>query len=152
MFDRADSSGSRTIELYGSRLTLPAERRFASVSSVQDYADRVLALNWVRAQWVRAAVPVVVRERRGTGAAHYEPAGATLAIPVRRTPGAEPWALRELVVLHELAHHLDPAPAAAAQHGPAFCGRYLALVEGVIGMEAELLLRATLRDTGARVS
>ncbi|WP_194816487.1 TIGR04338 family metallohydrolase [Nocardia sp. XZ_19_385] len=148
VFDRADEYGSRTVDLYGSQITLPIERRFASVSSVQAYADKVLALNWVRAQWDRASVPVRVRSRAGATAAHYEAADAVLAVPLHT--GGTAWALRELVVLHEIAHHLGPVSEAA--HGPEFCSRYLELVDGIIGPEAALLLRATLLNCGARLN
>ncbi|MFD5175561.1 TIGR04338 family metallohydrolase [Nocardia sp. NPDC058379] len=147
VFDRAQEFGHRTVEVYGSQLTLPVERRFASVESVQSYADKVLALNWVRAQWDRAGVPVRVRARAGASAAHYEPAHAVLAVPLHT--GATAWALRELVVLHELAHHLAPVEG-EAPHGPEFCTRYAELVEGVIGPEAALLVRATFAGCGVR--
>ncbi|MGW5308686.1 TIGR04338 family metallohydrolase [Nocardia thailandica] len=148
MFDRAAEFGHRTVQFHGSTLTLPVERRFASVESVQDYADRVLALNWVRSRWERARTPVGVRARAGAAAAHYEPESAVLAVPLHT--GATAWALRELVVLHELAHHLAPAGVALAPHGPEFCTRYLELVDGVIGPEAALLLRATFDGCGVR--
>ncbi|PXX65526.1 putative metallohydrolase (TIGR04338 family) [Nocardia tenerifensis] len=149
MFDRADEHGARTVELYGSHLTLPIERRFASVDSVQSYTDKVLGLNWVRAQWVRAGTAVRVRSRAGAAAAHYEAAGAVLAVPLHT--GGTAWALRELVVLHELAHHLEPDPDSVAAHGPEFCNRYLELVDGVIGPEAALVLRATMLGCGVRL-
>ncbi|WP_068068140.1 TIGR04338 family metallohydrolase [Nocardia xishanensis] len=149
MFDRADEYGNRTVELYGSHLTLPVERRFASVASVQTYAEKVLALNWVRAQWDRAEAPVRVRSRAGATAAHYEAADAVLAVPLHT--GGTAWALRELVVLHELAHHLEPAPGEVAPHGPEFCTRYLELVDGVIGPEAALVLRTTMLSCGVRI-
>ncbi|MFC4123810.1 TIGR04338 family metallohydrolase [Nocardia rhizosphaerae] len=145
-FDRAEEFGHRTVEVYGSHLTLPVERRFAAVESVQSYVDRVLALNWVRAQWERAAVPVRVRARAGASAAHYEPVDAVLAVPLHT--GSTAWALRELVILHELAHHLGAADEAA--HGPQFCTRYTELVDGVIGPEAALLIRATFAGCGVR--
>ncbi|MFE6923747.1 TIGR04338 family metallohydrolase [Nocardia sp. NPDC057663] len=146
VFDRAQEFGHRTVDVYGSQLTLPVERRFASVESVQSYVDKVLALNWVRTQWERAGLPVRVRARAGASAAHYEPADAVLAVPLHT--GATAWALRELVVLHELAHHL--APADEAPHGPEFCTRYIELVDGVIGPEAALLIRATFAGCGVR--
>ncbi|WP_454199912.1 TIGR04338 family metallohydrolase [Nocardia sp. Marseille-Q1738] len=149
VFDRADEHGARTVELYGSHLTLPIERRFASVESVQSYADKVLALNWVRSRWERAATPVRVRARGGVTAAHYEAAEAVLAVPLHT--GGTAWALRELVILHELAHHLESAPAAVAAHGPEFCDRYVELVDGVVGPEAALLLRATMLGCGVRL-
>ncbi|MFC9433496.1 TIGR04338 family metallohydrolase [Nocardia sp. NPDC057030] len=149
MFDRADEHGSRTVELYGSHLTLPIERRFASVESVQSYADKVLALNWVRGQWDRAGTAVRVRSRAGTTAAHYEAEDAVLAVPLHT--GSRAWALRELVILHELAHHLEANAGAVAPHGPEFCSRYLELVDGVIGPEAALVLRATMLGCGVRL-
>ncbi|KIA66457.1 TIGR04338 family metallohydrolase [Nocardia vulneris] len=149
VFDRADEHGNRTVELYGSHITLPIERRFASVDSVQSYADKVLALNWIRAQWDRADVPVRVRARAGATAAHYESAEAVLAVPLHT--GGTAWALRELVVLHELTHHLESAPEKVAPHGPEFCTRYLELVDGIIGPEAALILRATMLGCGVRL-
>ncbi|WP_280468274.1 TIGR04338 family metallohydrolase [Nocardia cyriacigeorgica] len=148
-FDRADEFGHRTVEVFGSQITLPVERRFASVESVQDYCDRVLGLNWVAGQWARASTPVRVRSRAGTTAAHYEADGAVLAVPLHT--GATAWALRELVVLHELTHHLEPRPGRHAPHGPEFCGRYIELVDGVIGPEAALLLRGTMIGCGVRL-
>ncbi|MFC6011487.1 TIGR04338 family metallohydrolase [Nocardia lasii] len=144
IFDRADEFGHRTIEVYGSQLTLPVERRFASVESVQSYVDKVLALNWVRAHWNRASLPVRVRSRAGTTAAHYEPENAVLAVPLHTT-----WALRELVILHELTHHLAPDQT-EAPHGPEFCTRYAELVDGTIGPEAGLLTRSTFTGCGVR--
>lgn len=135
------------VEVAGSRLTLPVERRFASLDSVAGYVDRVLLLPWIRHRWARASQPVSVRERAGHRSAHYERAGAVIAVP--GTSSGDRWALRELVLLHELAHHLADDPALPA-HGPAFVGRYLELVGGVIGAELELLLRITLSENGAR--
>ncbi|RMI34003.1 TIGR04338 family metallohydrolase [Nocardia stercoris] len=149
MFEVADASGVRTVEVLGSQLTLPVERRFGSVESVQSYVDRVLALNWVRAQWDQAATPIRVRARAGTSAAHYETGRAVLAVPVHGSgPG---WALRELVVLHEIAHHLQPAGSDVAPHGPEFCERYVELVDGVVGPEAALVLRSGFLGCGVRV-
>lgn len=132
------------VEIAGSRLTLPPERRFGSINAVQAYADKVLALNWVRADWPRAAVPIRVRERAGSTQAHYERLGAVMAVPGHRSGSG--WALRELVILHELAHHLagDGEPS----HGGRFVDRLLTLIDGVVGPEAALLLRITMLDTG----
>lgn len=135
------------VEIAGSRLTLPPERRFGDITAVQTYVDRVLALTWVRRAWPRATGPVRVRERAGASRAHYERTGATIAVPTHRTGGG--WALRELVVLHELAHHLAPDDEVA--HGGAFVSRLLDLVDGVVGPEAALLLRITMHDTGVRI-
>ncbi|HET9564384.1 MAG TPA: TIGR04338 family metallohydrolase, partial [Mycobacterium sp.] len=106
LFDRASEHGDRSIEFFGTNLTLPPEGRFASVETVQRYVDDVLALGSVRTRWP-APAPLTVRPRRGATAAHYErhDDGAAIAVPERRPN----WALRELVVLHEVAHHLCDA-------------------------------------------
>jgi putative metallohydrolase (TIGR04338 family) len=149
IFDRSDRFP--TVDVAGSRLTLPVERRFASADSVQDYVDRVLALSWVRTQWPRAAVPVRVRERAGHTQAHYERDPAVIALPGHRANAA--WALRELVVLHELAHHLSDCATDGGepQHGGGFVDRLLTLVDGIIGPEAALLLRVTMLESGVAV-
>lgn len=133
-----------TLQVAGSTITLPAEKKFGSVESVQTYVDAVLALNWVRTTWPRAARPVRVRERAGDTKAHYH--RGVIAVPAH-TIGSN-WALRELVVLHELAHHLDTD---AQPHGPSFVGIFLQLVTEIIGPEAGLLLRITLHEQGATI-
>lgn len=141
MFERAPST--RAVQLAGTELTLPVEARFASVQSVREYVARVQAMTTVRERFRRAAVPVTVRPRRGNRKAHYAPAKAEIAIP----DAAEGrWALRELVVLHELAHHLDESEGPA--HGPGFIETITTLVGLVLGPEAGFVYRVVLADSG----
>ena len=93
MFDRADERGLRSVEVMGSTITLPVERKFGSVESVQAYCDQLLGLNWVLATWPRATIPVSVRSRAGNAAAHYS--NDVIAVPDDRDGR---WALREFVV------------------------------------------------------
>lgn len=145
--DRAAEGGA--VLLHGSTIVLPPERRFASIASIQRYVEQVLRLNWVRATWPsRAADAVTVVERRGQRKAEYDRSTVAIAIPPYE--GNAAWAMRELVVLHELAHHLA-GDDGEEPHGPLFLDRLLTLVEGVIGPEAALLLRSTLLDAGARL-
>lgn len=145
IFDRA--ADHPAVEVAGSTVVLPPERKFGDLAGVQRFVDAVLQLPWVSARWPRAGVPVAVRARAGTSRAHYERPGAVIAVPVER-PGR--WALRELVVLHELAHHLAPDDS-EVDHGPEFTGRLVELVGGTVGPEAALLLRVTYGDVGVRV-
>jgi putative metallohydrolase (TIGR04338 family) len=149
MFDRADERNLRTVEIHGSTITLPIERRFASLASVQSYVDAVLKLNWIHETWPRAGTVVHVRERSGTGASHYERDSQTIAVPLHRRN--EAWALRELVVLHELAHHFEPEESDMAAHGGEFVDRFVSLVSEIVGHEAGFLLRATMLDGGVRI-
>lgn len=145
IFDR--SVDFPIVDVAGSRLTLPPERKFASLDSVQTFVDAVLGLAWLRSRWSRAATAVTVLARAGQGRAHYERARAVIAVPLHR--GGQAWALRELVVLHEIAHHLAPDEEVA--HGPDFTGRMVELVGGIVGEEAAFLLRVSLLDAGARI-
>lgn len=136
-----------TVTIAGSTLVVPVERRFGRVEDVRRYLDLVLDLPWVRQRWPQAG-PVQVRARRGNTKAHYDTHSATIALPEHR--GGTAWALRELVVLHELAHHLD-RDGTGALHGSAFLTNLLDLLDGVVGAEAALLLRLTFHDLGVRL-
>ena len=129
------------VSAFGSRVTLPDDRKFGDLESVQRYVDAVLALDWVAAP----PGPVRVRARAGATKAEYEFATATIAVPPHRVGGR--WAMRELVVLHELAHHLSQA----ADHGPTFTTPFLELITELVGPEAGFLLRAGWLAAGVSV-
>jgi putative metallohydrolase (TIGR04338 family) len=145
LFDSADERGVRTVVTLGSTITLPVERRFASVESMQAYVDQVLALNWVGARYPQDAPAPRVIARRGQLAAHYLRVPPTIAIPPYA--GNRAWAAREFVLLHEIAHHLTPGDTG---HGAGFLACYLDLVGEIVGAEAALLLDVALRENGAR--
>lgn len=147
LLDSVYQSQVRTVEAYGSTLTLPDEVLFGEIGAVQHYVDRVLALDWVQATWpTQAARPVTVRPRKGSAKAHYEPYVNVIAVPPREIGGK--WAMREIVVLHEIAHHLTPPGSA---HGAEFVGVFLLLVREVIGPEVGLLLTGAMHEAGAKI-
>ena len=133
LFDRAAQHGSPVVEFFGTQLTLPPEGRFGSVASAQRYVDDVLALP-------------AVRQRRAATAAHYENRDGTgiIAVPDRDTAD---WALRELVMLHEVAHHLCQAEP---PHGPEFVATICELTELVMGPELGHVLRVVYAKEGVR--
>lgn len=141
MFDRRHDFP--VVDAFGSRVVVPDDRKFGDIASIQRYVDAVLALDWVRQP---APGPVTVRARAGAAKAEYEFATRSIAVPPHRVGGQ--WAMRELVVLHELAHHLAGEP----DHGPAFVAQLLELVDGIVGAEAAFLLRAGLLDAGVGVA
>ncbi len=145
LFDRAAEHGAAALDFFGTQLTLPPEARFGSVDSVQRYVDEVLALPSVRRRWPGVS-PLRVRPRRAATAAHYENSdgAGTIAVPDRDTAD---WALRELVVLHEVAHHLCQAEP---PHGPEFVATICELSELVMGPEVGHVLRVVYAKEGAR--
>ncbi|HPX36665.1 MAG TPA: TIGR04338 family metallohydrolase [Mycobacterium sp.] len=146
LFDRAAEHGSRAIDFFGEEITLPPEARFGSVESVQRYVDDVLAMPAVTRRWPGAA-GITVRPRRSAIAAHYENAGGSGVIAVPDRTRAD-WAMRELVVLHEVAHHLSHGTGAA--HGPAFTATFCELTGTVMGPEAGHVLRVVYAKEGVR--
>jgi putative metallohydrolase (TIGR04338 family) len=133
MIDTAVEIGNPVITVAGVTLTLPPEARFASIESIQTYVDRVRALPFIEATYPRAGIPVSVRARQGDAKAHYENARAVIAIP----DNLGSWAMREVIVLHELAHHL----AWGDGHGSRFAAAFLDLLGTVLGPEVELAQR-----------
>lgn len=129
--------GAPLATVAGSAVLLPAERRFGDLDHVLDYLRRVLALPDVEEAFGAVTAPAL-RLRRGARAAHWEPPG-TIAVPV--PAHGEPWALRETVVLHELAHHIGHTTGIAHRHAAPFPAVLLALVSAVLGEEAAFALR-----------
>lgn len=138
--------GAPLARVGGSRLVLPAERRFGALPTAQDYAARVLALPELRAFGPLAAP--VLRTRRGVRAAHWEPPGV-IALPVPEH--GEPWALRESVLLHELAHHVGETLGLCHRHQAPFPAVVLVLVDAALGPEAALALRVAYGDERVEV-
>jgi putative metallohydrolase (TIGR04338 family) len=145
LFDRAAEHGSRAVDFFGTSLTLPPEARFGSVEAVERYVGQVLTMPAVSQRWPGSLAPTV-RPRRGLQAAHYEnrDGAGVIAVPDSRTG----WALRELVVLHEVAHHLSPVEPA---HGPEFASTFCELAETVMGPEAGYVLRVLYARNGVRL-
>jgi putative metallohydrolase (TIGR04338 family) len=145
LFDRAAEHGSGSVDFFGTQLTLPPEARFGSVTAVQRYVDEVLALPAVRRQW-STVDPLTVRARRAATAAHYEnrDGAGIIAVPDLNTAD---WAMRELVVLHEIAHHLCEA---RPPHGPQYVATMCTLAELVMGPELGHVLRVVYAKEGVR--
>lgn len=135
------------LEIAGTTVTLPPQARFASIESMQTYVDTVLSRPSVRAQFGDVA-PVLVRERRGNRAAHYEHGNNIIAVPV----GHDSTVFRtEAVVVHEVAHHLTGYRAQVASHGPEFVSVLLWLIEDLLGVEAAFVLRTFMLEAGVRI-
>ena len=124
-YDNAVKYDNPVIEIEGITITLPPEGKFGSIESVQRYTDSVCKMV--------DAKPVRIRERQGESCAHYEWPGV-IAV---NTSGSR-WALREIVILHELAHHITRGGQA---HGPEFISNFIDLLSQVMGPEVGLAFR-----------
>jgi putative metallohydrolase (TIGR04338 family) len=120
------------IEIHNSSLVLPSEMRFGSLDGAQTYVDRIQASDWYRAKYPRATKIKVV-QRKGNNLAHYKHGEVALHDNERRGVA---WAMREIVVLHEMAHGVSTGDG----HGSQFCAAFLFLVREVMGDVAWLVL------------
>ena len=139
--------GATLATVGGSALVLPAEVRFGSLAAASAYADSVLARPAVVAVAGRLPAPAM-RVRRGQRSAHWESPGV-IALPVP-THG-EPWALRETVLLHELAHHVGESAGLTSGHRAPFPAVVLLLVQAVLGEEAAFALRVAYGEEKVEV-
>ncbi len=136
MYDNAVAADNPMVDMGGGlSLTLPPEAKFGSVESIQSYVDRVLALPALSAY---STSPIRVRHRAGERKAHYQ--AGVIAIHTGRTN----WAMRDLVVLHEIAHHL----AQGDGHGPRFTAALLDLLDAAMGPEVALAARILFSEGG----
>lgn len=124
-----------TVLIGGSKLTLPAERKFGDLDSIQRYIDRVLALDVIDERY--SPHPVRVRERKGDVQAQY--AKGVIAIPTATGYAGKWWAMRETVVLHELAHALTDDVVEEA-HGPVFRRAFCDLLAEVMSPEVGFVM------------
>ena len=139
--------GAALATVAGSAVLLPAEMRFGSLAAASSYAEAVLSLPAVVALGGRLPTPEL-RPRRGQRAAHWEPPGV-IALPVPRH--GEPWALRETVLLHELAHHIGETAGLTTGHRPPYPALLLALVRVALGEEAAFALRVAYGEENVEV-
>ena len=126
----------RDYDFHGYTMRLPRERKFADLDSIRRYVSMVCSLPQVQQKFPGVTAPSV-RERKGHRAAHYSQSNVEIAINTGRDGK---WALREMVVLHELAHHL----AKGDMHGATWRGCYIFLVEVCMGQEVAMILGASL--------
>lgn len=127
------------VQFLGSSLTLPVERRFGDLDGVRRYLSEVR-----RREWGHPDVPAPkVRLRKGHTRATWE--AGTIALP--DGTGARGWAMREVVVLHEYAHHVTWHQKQVTGHGDAFQSIYVDLIGNAVGPEAAFVLQAGLQIT-----
>lgn len=135
-----------TVTVAHSSLVIPLERKFGTIENIQAYVDLVYqALSYPVGQAPR------VRARKSIKHAHYS--RGEIAIPTNETQaaGKSGWAMREIVVLHEVSHALSPGCHKDGGHGPVFVGTFLKLIKRFMGYETWLLALSTFDQAGVDI-
>ncbi|MFM7144742.1 MAG: TIGR04338 family metallohydrolase [Actinomycetales bacterium] len=137
------------LDFFGSRLHLPRQQTFSDLAGIQRYVDALLTKSWERTCEPELSESVQVRQRRGGTRAHYERSPTpAIAIPLHAQ-----WACREVVILHELAHHLSSVGASGTLlHDARFRSHLVHLTDHALGPEAAFVLRAGYQGAGLSVS
>jgi putative metallohydrolase (TIGR04338 family) len=116
-----------------------AGRVFRDLGEVRAYVDELVASDWWADRWPHIDAITVGRSRSRRFAGYaVEGAGAGVSPEIRIAGGG---ALREPVLLHEIAHVVSPG----AGHGPAFVSSLVALVRERLGFHRYGALLAELR-------
>ena len=141
------AAGARTVSVASSTIVLPLEVRFGSLDAAQRYTDAVCFGRDFRRRFPNAAAaPLRLRARRGNLAAHYDAPGT---IALHEPEHGSGWSLREMVLLHEIAHHaVHHDRPGAPDHGPGYAGVFVHLVAQTMGPETGLLLTTAFAEHG----
>jgi putative metallohydrolase (TIGR04338 family) len=117
-------------------------REFRDLGEVRAYLDDLISSDWWADRWPHVEAIPVARTRSGRFDGYtVEGAGEIRLRTGRQVKLPSVSALREPVVLHEVAHVVTPG----AGHGPAFVDALLALVRERLGFHAYGALLAELR-------
>jgi len=137
-----------TMTVAGSSMVIPLERRFGTIENIQAYVDLVC-----QSVGEGSSAPRV-RARKSIKAAHYSLGEIAIPTNENQAAGKSGWAMREIVVLHELAHHFDRRNGhhpASGGHGPTFVGTFLGLIRGIMGYETWLLALSSFDQAGVDI-
>lgn len=130
----ADESEMRRVEWYhDAYLTMPVELRFHDVAAVRRYVNTLVT--------VERTPPVTVHAKWDAGSAHYWAPSQAIFLPAEDASG---WAMRQITILHEFAHHVEWSRHGSGGHGEVFREILLDLVERHAGEECALVLRTEI--------
>ena len=135
--EQAEKSGG-WVEFMGVELHLAQERWFSSTEDIEKYLGGCYRSKWYKRVCPVSLRPVVITVK--THAAHFQANydyDATMRFPPFPRIGVNEMH-RELVVLHELAHHVTPLKYPG--HGAEFAGNFLYMVQQKLGPEYGALL------------
>lgn len=138
-----------SIDFYGSTLDLPRTRNFGDLEGVQRYVNAVCEMDVVRDKYpMNGRLAPTVVPRAGQAKAHYESYRNLIAVPEHRGSQSS-WAMREIVVLHELAHYFTTfKDDSTGTHGTEFCLCFCFLMQHVLGGGWHILLMRAFDEKG----
>jgi putative metallohydrolase (TIGR04338 family) len=124
--------------------------RFKDHKAVEQFLEQIYAHPEFQEKYpVAAALPVVVRQRKGKVYAHFQSWDNTIALH-NSSRKRDAWAMRSDTCTHELSHSVVHAQwgrgVEVADHGAEFRGVLCNLYSWFISPEAGELLRTSFRE------
>lgn len=138
LLDAALERDIRVVEIHGSTLYIPLELRFGNIESVQTYIDLTLGKDEIIQRYPKAEIPLQVHAMRDNKEPYYRQ--NKIGLP-DHGGGISP-AMREIVVLHEMAHHLG-----SSGHSQRFLDAYIDLVEKNMSPSLGLYMRMIYEES-----
>lgn len=126
-----DASGIKTCQ----------QKTFPSIEACQQYVDSLTTKSYFKRRFGVVMITAI-----------YRPVGHAMGCRINETKGKiwlPRWAWAEWVILHEMAHAINP-PAAGSAHGRRWCKIYLELVKENMGQEWSTRLRETFVKYGVK--
>ena len=136
--------GDGTFELRGMHLTMPTEYKFGELDHIQRYVNAVIKDYNLSTGSNHKPVWVVEGRANLRKKAYYKTGQGEIVLP-KRDKGS--WAWRQVVVLHEVAHHLTSGHG----HDEVFASCLAHLLEEHIGPEAGLVYRVMLDKNNIKI-
>lgn len=131
-------------KVYDSEHGVDHGKTFVTVEECQAYVDRVLTRKRLQTKFSR--FPKQIEVHPGVGR-RIACAQVLYGMRVIKLPK---WARTELVILHEIAHHVAQTDGRDWAHSWKFCHIHLALVREMMGREVETALRSEFRQRRVR--
>ena len=157
--DQASDTGIRDYHRFGTTYTLPNERKFGSLESVHIYLERLTGLKSFYAEFGSIVAPAVKPTTRDSNGAYRQTSADADGMAINLAPhgGGVSTHLREMRVLHEMAHAVDIQIARrngtkTDGHSKGFLDIFLKLIR--IAMDDEMfvsLFRYMLMENGAKL-
>lgn len=107
LLNQASDTGIRDHRVFGTDYVLPQERRFGSLESVHSYVDQLTGLRSFYAEFGSIATPQVKPSSKNAQGEWNHPSATGDTIYMAPHGGGISTHLREMRVLHELAHSID---------------------------------------------
>lgn len=140
-------SGMVQAKIAGSTMTVSMDRKFSDLAGVQRYVDAITASPYINQKFPSIAGVKIAVDPRLESRSYYRNMNHQITLAGSKKSGR--WAMREFVVLHELAH---AATRHIGGHGPEFAAAFVELVEFAISPEVAYALRMSMYEAGCKIA